>query len=204
MDTSIIKSRLKILHGIFVIALSLYFIYENRHFYSFTPEALGKYINVSWVIIVHIFCGSLALLSGPPLLWEYFRNRFLKIHRILGKVYIISILVSAISALYLTFTTAKSVNLPYVFSLQILISVWISSTLFAFWSVKNRKMVQHKEWMVRSYIVTLAFIGQAFLFKLPFIQALGTFEEIFSSAVWFSWSVPMTAFQFYLSSKLKK
>lgn len=204
MNIAIIKTRIKFAHGIIVILLSLYFIYSNLHFYSLTPEALGKYVNYSVIIIAHIFCGSVALLSGPFLLWETFRNRFLKAHRLLGKFYVISVFVSAASALFLTYTTAKIINFPYVFSLQILIVVWVTCTGFAYWAVRNRKMVQHKEWMTRSYIATLAFIGQAFLFKLPFVQALGTFAEIFPSAVWFSWSIPMFAFQFYLATKQKK
>lgn len=204
MDTSIIKTRLKFIHGLIIIALSLYFIYENRRFYSLTPEALGKYINYSLVIIAHIFCGSVALLSGPLLLWERFRNRYLKAHRLLGKAYVIAIIISALTALFLTFTTAKIINFPYVFSLQMLITVWLTTTGFAYWSVRNRKIIQHKEWMARSYIATLAFIGQAFLFKLPFVQSLGTFAEIFPSAVWFSWSIPMFIYQVYLGSIQKK
>jgi uncharacterized membrane protein len=204
MNIAILKTRLKLIHGLIVIALSLYFIYENRRFYSLTPEALGKYINYSVVIITHIFCGSVALLSGPLLLWETFRNRYLNAHRLMGKAYMISVVTSALSALFLTFTTAKTINFPYVFSLQMLIAVWLTTTGFAYWAVRNRKMIQHKEWTVRSYIATLAFIGQAFLFKLPLVQALGTFAEIFPSAVWFSWSMPMFAYQVYLGLKQKK
>lgn len=204
MDTTLIKTRLKFVHGVVVILLSLYFIYSNLHFYKLTPEVLGKYVNIPAVIIVHIFGGSVALLAGPLLLWETFRNRFLKTHRLLGKFYVIGVLLSALTALYLTFTTAKLINFSYVFSLQMLIAVWLTTTGFAYWAVRNKKMTQHKEWMIRSYITTLAFIAQAFLFKIPFVQALGTFAEIFPSAVWFSWSMPMFAYQVYLATKQKR
>lgn len=201
-NTTIIKN-LKLVHGLFILIIAIFFIYENRRFYLFTPEALGKYIDVKWVIISHIFCGSVALLSGPLLLWEYFRNRFLKIHRLLGKMYVIAILISGLGALYLTFTTGLQVNLPYSFALQIQIFAWLTSTGLAYWAVRKRKMIQHKEWMARSYIVTLAFLAQVMLFKIPFIVALG-FAEFFPTVVWFSWSVPLFLYQLDLSRQQKK
>lgn len=201
-NTTIIKN-LKLVHGLFILIIAIFFIYENRRFYLFTPGALGKYIDVKWVIITHIFCGSVALLSGPLLLWEYFRNRFLKIHRLLGKIYVIAILISGLGALYLTFTTGLQVNLPYSFALQIQIFAWLTSTGLAYWAVRKRKMIQHKEWIARSYIVTLAFLAQVMLFKIPFIVALG-FAEFFPTVVWFSWSVPLFLYQLDLSRQQKK
>ncbi|MNK08440.1 hypothetical protein D3C87_263780 [compost metagenome] len=201
-NTTIIKN-LKLVHGLFILIIAIFFIYENRRFYLFTPEALGKYIDVKWVIISHIFCGSVALLSGPLLLWEYFRNRFLKIHRLLGKMYVIAILISGLGALYLTFTTGLQVNLTYSFALQIQIFAWLTSTGLAYWAVRKRKMIQHKEWMARSYIITLAFLAQVMLFKIPFIAALG-FAEFFPTVVWFSWSVPLFLYQLDLSRQQKK
>lgn len=203
MKNTTITKNLKLIHGAFILLISIFFIYENRRFYLLTPEALGKYIDVKWVIVSHIFFGSLALLSGPFLLWEYFRNRFLKTHRLLGKIYVIAILISGLGALYLTFTTGLEVNLPYSFALQVQILVWLISTGFAYWAVRKRKMIQHKEWMARSYIVTLAFLAQAMLFKMPFITALG-FTEFFPTVVWFSWSVPLFLYQFDLSRQQKK
>lgn len=190
--------------GIVVLLLSLYFIIENRRFYAMTPEVLGKYFEIKWVLIAHIFCGALALVSGPFLLWESFRNRFLKIHRLIGKIYIISILVSAVSALYLTFTTALEINLPYAFALQMLVFVWLTSTGFAYWAVRNKKLMLHKEWMLRSYLSTVAFVGQALVIKIPSIMVLGSFAEISPSIFWFSWAIPMFLYQFYLGTKQKR
>lgn len=198
-----ITKVLNLIHGLFILLIAIYFIYENRHFYLFTPEALGKYIDVKWIIISHIFCGSAALLSGPFLLSDYFRNNFLKQHRLLGKIYVIAILISGFGALYLTFTTGLEVNLPYSFALQIQIFAWLTSTGFAYRAVRKRKMIQHKEWMVRSYIVTLAFLAQAMLFKIPIIAAQG-FAEFFPTVVWFSWSVPLFFYQINLSYQQKK
>jgi len=203
MKNATIIKNLKLVHGLFILIIAIFFIYENRRFYLFTTEALGKYIDVKWVIISHIFCGSVALLSGPLLLWEYFRNHFLKIHRLLGKIYVIAILISGLGALYLTFTTGLQVNLTYSFALQIQIFAWLTSTGLAYWAVRKRKMIQHKEWMARSYIVTLAFLAQVMLFKIPFIFALG-FAEFFPTVVWFSWSVPLFLYQLDLSRQQKK
>lgn len=191
----------KLLPGIAILMTSCWFIIENLHFYTLEKSALGKYHDVKWVLISHIFGGAMALLTGPFALWENFRNRFLQLHRLLGKIYIGAILLSALSALHLTFTTARQINIQYVFALQMLIFPWLASTSIAYWAVRQRKIQLHQEWMTRSYICTVAFVGQVLILRLPFVAASGSFAEISPTIFWFSWSIPLFIFQLYLALK---
>ena len=101
----------------------------------------------------HALCGTLALLSGPPQFSTRLRRKHLQFHRILGRVYVFSVLIAATLALILTQGSHLEIG-TYVQS-----GVWILCTLAAFLTARNRQIPQHRQWMIRSYAVTFTFIA---------------------------------------------
>ena len=162
-----IKHIIKLSIGSLLLIVSLYFIINSLHFFKLSPEELGKYFTIKWILLLHIFCGSLALLTGPFQFWQELRNKNLSLHRTLGKIYVFSAWVSGVCAIYLSFTSAYQVSGAYAFSLQVWVSVWLISTTIAYTSVRRKKIKFHKEWVVRSYLATLAFVMSALLLKMP-------------------------------------
>lgn len=187
-----------------IIFLTWLFMHGADHFLTLTPEALGKYFKLKWVLIAHITGGGGALVLGFLQFWPKLRNFSWKLHRIIGFLYLLAILLSSICAVILAFTTAYAVNWAYAFSLQVWVSVWISATAIAYYAIIKRNIQLHKEWMVRSYIVTLAFIISGLAIKIPYVQSLGSFEAISPSLFWMGWSVPLYVYQIVLSSKKKQ
>jgi hypothetical protein len=45
--------------------------------------------------------------------------------------------------------------------------------------------------MVRSYVVTFAFVIFRWLTSQPFYYELGTFQETGPTAIWVSWAIPL-------------
>jgi len=186
-----------------IVFLTWLFMHGADHFLELTPEALGKYFRLRWVLIAHITAGGGALMLGLVQFWPKLRNYSWKLHRIIGLLYLLAIVVSSICAVILAFTTAYKVNWAYAFSLQVWVSVWISSTAIAYYAAIKRKFKLHREWMTRSYIVTLAFIISGLAVKMPYIQQLGSFEDISPSLFWMGWAVPLYVYEIILASKRK-
>ena len=182
-----------------VIYLTWTFMHGADHFLQLTPEALGKYFTLRWILIAHITAGGGALIIGIIQFWPKLRTYSPKTHRIAGLLYLLAIATSSICALILAFTTAYKINWPYAFSLQVWVTVWISSTTIAYYSALKRQYKLHKEWMTRSYIVTLAFIISGLSIKLPIVQQLGSFADISPSLFWMGWSVPLFIYELILS-----
>lgn len=180
------------------------FMHAADHFLSLTPEALGKYFELRWVLIAHITAGGGALVLGPLQFWEVLRQKGWKLHRVLGLLYLLAILTSSICALILAFTTAYKINWAYAFSLQVWVTVWITATFIAYRSALQRRFVQHKQWMTRSYIVTLAFVVSGLLLRLPFVQQLDSFDQISPSFFWMGWSVPLFIYEVVLYARHKR
>jgi hypothetical protein len=193
----------RVLIWLTVVFLTWLFMHGANHFLTLTPQALGKYFKVKWVIIAHITAGGGSLILGLLQFWPTLRNYSWKAHRIIGTLYLLAVLVSSLCAVILAFTTAKEVNWAYAFSLQVWVSVWISATCIAYYAAIKKKFVLHRQWMVRSYLVTLAFIISGLALKLPLIKSLGSFADISPSLFWLGWAVPLYIYQVVLSIKGK-
>jgi hypothetical protein len=194
----------QLLGWVFIFIITRSFMSGADHFLKGTPEALGKYFTLRWVLIAHITGGGGALILGPMQFWSRFRARYPKLHRWVGVAYLLAILVSSVCAVILSFTTAYDVNWAYAFSLQVWVSVWIISTLIAYRAALQKKFMLHQEWMTRSYIVTLAFIISGLALKYLLKTGFGSFEAISPSLFWMGWSVPLFVYQVILSVKAKK
>lgn len=197
------KDIFRVLLWLGILGITWSFMHSADHFLELTPEALGKYFNLRWVLIAHITAGGGALVLGPLQFWEALRSRGWKLHRVLGLLYLLAILTSGTCAIILAFTTAYEVNWAYAFSLQVWVSVWFIATFIAYRSALQKKFKLHKEWMCRSYIVTLAFIVSGLLLKTSFVQGLGSFADIAPSFFWMGWSVPLFIYEIVLSARRK-
>ena len=186
-----------------ISAITYYFMQGADHFLKLTPEALGKYFPFKWVLIAHITAGGGALTLGPVQFWDKFRAANPRLHRVTGMLYLLAICVSSACALVLAFTTSYEVNWPYAFSAQVWVSVWIIATVIAYKAALDKKFKLHKEWMTRSYIVTVAFVVSGLVLKLMLRMNFGRFEEISPSLFWMGWSVPLFIYQVILSRRAK-
>jgi len=113
------------------------------------------------LLVPHTICGTLALLAGPLQFSSRFRQRHLKFHRVLGRIYVISVFVGAFTGIALA---AGRPGLPGT-SMQA--AAWIVCTTAAFLTARNRQILQHRQWMARSYAVTFTFVSSRVLNLWP-------------------------------------
>jgi uncharacterized membrane protein len=107
--------------------------------------------TIPFLIFPHIAAGILALLSGPPQFSNRLRCRSPEFHRVLGRVYVISVLIAAPLAIVLAYNRRIPHMMPYFFlasSLQA--STWIVATVAAFLTARNRHIQQHRQWIPSS------------------------------------------------------
>lgn len=112
-------------------------------------------------LIPHTICGTMALLAGPLQFSSRFRQRHLKFHRVLGRLYVISVFIGAFTGIALA---AGRPGLPGT-SMQA--AAWIVCTTAALITARNRHIVEHRRWMIRSYAVTFTFVSSRVLNLWP-------------------------------------
>jgi hypothetical protein len=139
-----------------------------------------------WIyfLYVHIIFGTVALLAGPFQFSEKLRLKKRGLHRALGKVYVLSILISFLVGLYLAYYGSGGLmGVIGFYSLEI---AWFATTFIGLRKILRREVQAHKEWMIRSYAVTLTFIT----FRILSVGALiieGTPGVLFGATIVISW-----------------
>jgi len=146
------------LTAVFVIITSEVFLatdYPMYHAYRL------QVIADRHILIPHALAGTFALLAGPIQFWPQFRERHLQLHRVLGRLYLVSVIVGSVTGIALA---AGRPGLPGT-SMQA--AAWIVCTIAAVVAARNRQIVQHRRWMARSYAVTFTFVSSRVLNLWP-------------------------------------
>jgi hypothetical protein len=77
---------------------------------------------------------------------------------------------------------------------------WILTTAMAYYAIRRRLIAIHKEWMMRAYAITFAFvIIRLFNDVLPTSQLAG--KELAITLPWASWALPFLAIELILQLK---
>jgi len=148
-----------------------------------------------YALWAHLGGGLTALLIGPIQLWLGLTRRHLRLHRLLGRIYLGMAVVSLSGASYLI---AKELPGDWVFAggLLGLACAWTLTTGLGYLAIRRRRIQQHQEWMIRSYVV-----ASAFVFFRVFVDVLHAFgvhapkgaqtAEELKLAAWVCWSIPL-------------
>lgn len=178
-----------------LVLIALYFVIDRAlpYFFKFNIEQYQDYYWTNkWWLVGHLLGGSLALIIGPFQFSTKFRNRFLKTHRNLGKIFIIAVITASLSAIFMSIYVAPQVNISWSISLFIMALVWLVSVLMAYRTIRLKRVPQHREWMMRTYVITLGFVLFRVLNENSLIEDLmPTFEERGAACIWLSWAVPL-------------
>ncbi|HEY6615653.1 MAG TPA: DUF2306 domain-containing protein [Vicinamibacterales bacterium] len=167
---------------IFVAVVALpYFGVNEAQFGTYWPRR-------GWLLL-HIATGMVALFSGPIQIWLGLSDRNVRLHRRLGVIYMSAVVTSSVAAYYLAFHTDGG----WVFGSGLvgLATAWLTTTGLAFLSIRRHLYEQHKEWMLRSYVVTFAFVWFRVLSSALQAWEVGTVQERIGLASWFCWAVPL-------------
>jgi uncharacterized membrane protein len=113
------------------------------------------------LLIPHTLAGIFALLIGPINFSSRIRQRYLKLHRVLGRVYVFSVFIGAATGVALAF------GRPGFPGTSMQAAAWIVCTTAAFITARNRQIIQHRQWMARSYAVTFTFVSSRVLNLVP-------------------------------------
>ena len=198
------RDWLYLLFWIFLIFIAgRYLLTRAFPFLSLNEEVFQRFWGVKWWLFGHVVGGIVALLVGPFQFWKGLRMRNLKLHRNLGKVYVISILVGGLCSTILAWTSAVAIHWTWAISLQSLALVWLLTVIVAFLKIKQKNIASHQRWMVRSYVATFGFVIFRILMDLPVVQAVGNFVETGPTMGWLAWTIPMMIVEPFLQFSKK-
>ncbi|MGN5650436.1 DUF2306 domain-containing protein [Bacillus sp. Brlt_9] len=162
-------------------------------------------LSTFWYIMlfVHITTSILALVIGPFSLSEKFREKNINRHRLIGRIYLVGILLGGISGLYLAFFATGGLVAKLGFGL--LSSLWLVTAYQALMTVKNKKIQDHRNWMIRNYSLTFGAVTLRIWLPL-FIVLFGIehFERCYAVISWLAWVPNLIIAELYLRRRTNK
>ncbi|WP_203580163.1 DUF2306 domain-containing protein [Microbacterium hibisci] len=107
---------------------------------------------VQGALYVHIVGGAVALVAGPLQFWRGLRTRAPRVHRWIGRVYLVAVAVGGVGGLVI----APSSPAGYVgfFGFGALGVLWLVTGWRAYRAIRRGDVPSHRAWMIRNYALT--------------------------------------------------
>lgn len=178
----ILLVTLAIVIGIYPI---IYFILDKEFALS-GFKSTQLLVDPFWnsAFYMHIFLGGLALLIGWAQFGANFRNKNKGLHKQIGKVYVLSVLLSAVTGIYIAFSATG--GLLAALGFICLGVVWFATTLMAFITIKNGRVEIHQKLMVYSYAVCFAAVTLRIWLPL-LVLIFDNFSIAYMVVAWLCW-----------------
>jgi uncharacterized membrane protein len=136
------------------------------------------------VMLAHFTGGGTALAVGTIQASAWLRARAIVLHRWLGRVYVLAVLVGGVAGLRLAFGAQGGAVAHAGFAL--LAGAWLTTTTIAYRAIRQGDQARHRDWMIRSYALTFAAV--TLRLYLPVSMMVGIpFERAYPAISWLCW-----------------
>jgi len=165
------RSQAKLVFFIVFGLLTIFVTYmKNARIFDPSSDIAQHFAPVKWYLVAHAFFGATAMVLGAFQFSNRLRARYLKVHRTLGYVYVVSVFLSAPFA----FPVASRIDsLSLVAASGVQSFGWMVTTAIALYCVRNGNIAQHRRWMIRSYPFAMVFTVARLIIPIPAILRLG-------------------------------
>jgi hypothetical protein len=175
--------------GIVMLAVGFVFKYVLFYYRHYGAASFDVYwLRRGWLLL-HINGGTLALLTGPWQFWTGLRRRNLTIHRWTGRLFLLGVAMGVTGAVGLSATTTYGWG--FAVGLMGLATAWLVTTGMAYVSIRKGLVELHKEWMIRAYVVTFAFVTFRILSDYGPTSRLQPENDRSLTISWVCWVVPL-------------
>ncbi len=149
----------------------------------------------------HFIGGGIVLAIGAFQMSTRIRERFPGIHRMLGTVYVIGVLVGGIAAFKLALSSFGGMVTHFGFGA--LAVLWLGTTIMAYWQIRQGNYDSHEQWMIRSYALTLAAV--TLRIYIPLSQIAGIpFPIAYAWISWLCWVPNLLLAEAWLMSRKRQ
>ncbi len=155
-----------------------------------------------WIamIRVHILLAVISLLTGPLGILKKIRVKSIKFHRWNGRLYVLSIILNFIPGVYVSFFATG--GWPSTVGFLILNILWLGTTLLGYWHIKNKKIVPHSQWMIRSFFLSFANMTIYIIVAIAHHITHIPYGTSYMIAVWLCWMINLVVAEMIIRKKI--
>jgi uncharacterized membrane protein len=178
------------------------YFFINRKFGLLQSKSDAVLSNIFWNagFYTHITLGGVALLIGWTQFSVRLRTNKLKLHRRIGKVYVISALLSSLAAVYIAMYATGGIIASLGFIC--LGFTWFYTTLRAYIEIRNGHIENHQKMMIYSYAA--CFSAVTLRIYLPILTIIfHDFIKAYLIVAWLCW-IPNMIVAYFFVEKLQR
>ncbi len=152
----------------FLAAMAIYVLWHNERFLLDRAHPVWQhYEPIKWWLLPHGVAGACALVLAPLQFWDRLRQRFTVVHRTIGTIYVAAAFLLAPLGVYIQYLDeaqggSRSFTVATVLDAALLMTTTGIGLVFAL----RRMFPQHRQWMTRSFAVSLVFLEVRFILGL--------------------------------------
>ena len=179
--------------------LACWFLYKAASPYLHWDAAhYGRYWSARGWLALHVGGGLLALACGAFQLWSGLNGRTSGAHRLSGRLYALGVVAGSVGGLWIAIVRPAFPTLGP--PLIMLAAAWLSTTGLAVAAIRRGQVALHKELMIRSYVVTFAFVFFRWWADSPVFTDF-SLPERFSTIGWLCWTLPLLVTELILQGR---
>ncbi len=165
----------------------------------YIPEGFPEYMSINTttkkvVFATHIVSGIVVYTTAFLQFAPFVRNRNIRFHKKLGKIYVAVALICIVT-LYYIIPLGRNAGLPFWPSQYAATTLWLLFILLALYFVRQKKIVWHRRFMISGFICAAYFVTVRVIDRF----CMGIFKSIFEDegtslliSDVFVWSFPLT------------
>lgn len=166
---------------------------------SKSPALLAHQVYLA-AFYTHIIFGGIAILIGWIQFSQKLRLRNVRLHRTVGKIYVLSVALSSLAALSIAgWATGGWVS---GLGFAMLAAVWLYTDFRAYFSIRRLAIDEHRDWMVRNYALTLAAVTLRIYLPLATAAMHIDFVPAYKVIAWMCWVPNMVVAEILVSRKM--
>src|SRR4051794_37975479 len=132
---------------VFIAAMMLYVLVHNERFLIDAKDPVwNHYEPFKWWLLPHGLAAACALLLGPMQFSDRLRQKYTRLHRVVGRIYVAGALIGAPLGCYIQFFSERF-GAPRSFSIATVVdaALWMLTTLIALVFALRRNIPQHRQ-----------------------------------------------------------
>ncbi len=178
------RPRPKYILFAFIGLMVAYVLGHNERFLIDAKDAEWPHIqSFKWWLLPHGLAGACALILGPMQFSDRLRQRFARLHRVVGRIYVAGVFIAAPLGFYIQYFEER-MGTPRSFSFAAATdaALWMATTGIALMFILRGKVQLHRQWMVRSFAVAIVFLEVRVIAGVTGWEKLG--ESVTETIVW--------------------
>ena len=173
-------------------AIAYYVRRDGLHYlFRYTPDSYKSFWPIRILIRLHVAFAIIMIFSGPLQFWTGLRMRYLTLHTWCGRIFLGTGTYVACTAMYMGLHPRLG-GIVYGFGLFLNALFWVSAGFMAYYAIRLGNVQQHKEWMIRTYVLACnGIVGDRILLDVPVLTRRIGFDAVNDLSGWVLWVLPL-------------